>query len=396
MTYVGRPTGKIFVGLRIAVASWLALAAVTTSAAAEGPSFAERSEREQQLQGIGTEIDRLQRELDQLRGRERGVLGRIERLSGELQLREAQFREVSLQLESVGEEVQARGARLTELERQQGQRHRYLTFRLRQLYRAGPAVAVRQFVGGDGADRYWDGLRYASLLSDRDARLIEEYRQSGLRIGAEQQRLGERERELLDLQGRLEQSRSELEAARAQQGRALASIREDQRLRQGALEELQTAAQALGELVDDLAVGPPPTLDINRFRGLLDWPAEGRLSAGYGTMTHPRFRTRVPHPGWDIDGRAGAEIRSVFDGRVVFASWMRGYGLTGIIDHGNGVVSVYAHASVLLVEPGQSVLRNEVVGRIGETGSLRGPFLYFEMRVDGRPVDPRDWLRPAS
>jgi septal ring factor EnvC (AmiA/AmiB activator) len=72
---------------------------------------------------------------------------------------------------------------------------------------------------------------------------------------------------------------------------------------------------------------------------------------------------------------------------------MRGYGLTAIVDHGGGLLSIYAHASVLLVESGESCSRGQVLGKIGDSGSLRGPYLYFELRVDGKPTDPAPWLR---
>jgi septal ring factor EnvC (AmiA/AmiB activator) len=111
-------------------------------------------------------------------------------------------------------------------------------------------------------------------------------------------------------------------------------------------------------------------------------------------MVHPRFRTEVPHPGLDIEADAGVDFRAAFDGTVRFASWLRGYGLTVIVDHGQEVLSIYAHASVLLVEKGQHVKRGQVLGKVGDTGSLRGPYLYFEIRERGRPVDPATWLRP--
>ena len=83
----------------------------------------------------------------------------------------------------------------------------------------------------------------------------------------------------------------------------------------------------------------------------------------------------------------------MFDGLVIFASWLRGYGLTAIVDHGEGVASISAHASVLFVEKGQQVLEGQVLGHVGDTGSIRGPYLYFELREAGRPVDPGPWLR---
>jgi septal ring factor EnvC (AmiA/AmiB activator) len=102
----------------------------------------------------------------------------------------------------------------------------------------------------------------------------------------------------------------------------------------------------------------------------------------------------VPHPGLDIEAREGEPFRSVFEGEVVYASWLRGYGLTAIVDHGSGVMSIYAHASVLVVEEGSRVVTGERLGLVGETGSLAGPFLYFELRRDGKPIDPVPWLRP--
>jgi septal ring factor EnvC (AmiA/AmiB activator) len=102
----------------------------------------------------------------------------------------------------------------------------------------------------------------------------------------------------------------------------------------------------------------------------------------------------VPHPGLDIDAEFGTIIRTIFDGQVVFASWMRGYGLTAIVDHGGGLLSVYAHASVLMIEPGEKLMRGQRIGAIGDTGSLRGPYLYFEIRENGTPTDPGGWLRP--
>ena len=81
------------------------------------------------------------------------------------------------------------------------------------------------------------------------------------------------------------------------------------------------------------------------------------------------------------------------DGVVVFSQWFRGYGLTIIVDHGGTWLSVYSHASALLAEKGEHVRRGQKIAVVGDSGSLRGPYLYFEIRKDGRPVDPDGWLR---
>jgi murein DD-endopeptidase MepM/ murein hydrolase activator NlpD len=132
---------------------------------------------------------------------------------------------------------------------------------------------------------------------------------------------------------------------------------------------------------------------VKAFRGLLDWPAEGSVTAGFGPMVHPRFKTTVPHPGLDIDAPEGSPFRAVFDGKVAYAAALHGYGLTVVVDHGQGVASVYAHAGVLEVAVGDAVARGQELGRVGDSGSLRGPYLYFELREGGKPCDPRGWLR---
>jgi septal ring factor EnvC (AmiA/AmiB activator) len=98
----------------------------------------------------------------------------------------------------------------------------------------------------------------------------------------------------------------------------------------------------------------------------------------------------------DIEAEQGEPITGIFDGTVVYASWLRGYGLTVILDHGEGLVSIYSHASVLLVEKDEQVLRGQVIGQVGDTGSLKGPFLYLEIRENGRAVDPAPWFRSEA
>jgi len=346
------------VGRIVLAVAWLAAAALAT---------AQQGGHDQRLRAMREEIRRLEAELDQLRRRESGVLGELERLDAELRLREAELGEVSLRLEGTRAAVDQRTDRLDRLELAQSERRSYLAFRLREIYKAGPDQALRVLIGGDELDRYWSGLRYASFLSERDGKVLQAYRRDTRRF--EQER-----RTLLDEQAQLETSRDDLSvarrrlaASRRQRSVLLDRIRRDAATRETALGELRTASSELTHLVDSLAPVAATALDVSKFRGLLDWPADGPVSSGFGTSIHPRFKTRVPHPGLDIDAEFGSGIRNVFDGRVVFGSWMRGYGLTAIVDHGGGLLSVYAHASALLVEAGQEVVRGQKIGTVGDT-----------------------------
>jgi len=356
-------------------------------------AYAQES-REARLQALRSEISRLAQELTRLEREEGGVLGELERLSAELSLGQTRLREVTLRAEAIGERVAGHQRTLDDLIRSQQERQRYLAFRLRQMYKGGSRQSLRRWLGEQNREAYWGGLRYAAFLSARDHAVLSQYHNDEKRVARERAAL-------LDEQEALEATRREtaaanrvLDAGRRRQGRLLDEIRTDTARREGALVELRTASSGLAALIEGLDPSITETsLDMTKFQGLLDWPAEGELRSGFGSVIHPRFKTEVPHPGIDIRAASGSPIRSVFGGEVVFSGWIRGYGLTTIVDHGRGLHSVYSHAAVTWVEPGEAVRRGQRLGIVGETGSFSGPSLYFELRLNGRAVNPEDWLR---
>ncbi len=350
-------------------------------------------DRETRLRGMERHIERLQGELERLQTREQGVLGQLSRIDAEIALREAQLEDTAIRLEELGEEIEAREAIAVGIETMQAGREAYLSFRLREMYKQGPGNSFRRSLITGEVEEFLEGLRYASYLSERDARVIREYRVDAERLRGEQAVLiGERERQQA-IRNEAERARNRLVAGRRERTGFLTRLRKDSDVRKSALGELEEAAGELTDLVDDLATGAVAGVDMHTFRGLLDLPVEGRISERFGQIVHPRFKTRVPHPGLDIEADQGRRITGIFDGTVVYAAWLRGYGLTAILDHGSGLVSIYSHASVLLVEKGEKVLRGQVIGQVGETGSLKGPFLYFELRENGRAIDPAPWFR---
>jgi septal ring factor EnvC (AmiA/AmiB activator) len=115
---------------------------------------------------------------------------------------------------------------------------------------------------------------------------------------------------------------------------------------------------------------------------------------GFGRVVNPRFNTVTVQKGVDIRAPAGAEVRAIAPGRVAHAGWFRGYGNLVIVDHGDGFHSLVAHLASMNTAMGEEVEAGTLLGTVGDSGSLKGPYLYFELREGGRPVDPGAWLRP--
>jgi septal ring factor EnvC (AmiA/AmiB activator) len=363
---------------------------VAASLALEPPGDP-RSKRLDALQG---EMRRLQQEMDGLAAKERTLLGDVARMDAELALRRAQLEDVSLRRKETEDRLAGSERALAVLASDRARRAPRLAARLREVYKRGPVEPLARLVGPLGATDGLDGLRYATFLSHRDASQLAAWRTTSGRISDERATLSAEHTQLAALESESARRASALSAGRDARASLLARIRGDREQHAQAYGELEEAARQLGKLVLSFEDrGGPVALDIRKFKGLLDWPAAGPVSARFGTIIHPKFRTEVPHPGVDIDAPEGETFRAVFDGRVAYAAPLTGYGLTLVVDHGHGIMSIYAHAQILTVAAGDDVTRGQEVGRVGETGSLRGPYLYFELRDGGHPIDPAAWIR---
>ncbi|NOK02044.1 peptidoglycan DD-metalloendopeptidase family protein [Myxococcus xanthus] len=161
-----------------------------------------------------------------------------------------------------------------------------------------------------------------------------------------------------------------------------------------AVRELEQADAELTRMVQDLKE-LPATSGFGALRGRLPRPVSGIVEVGFGKVVNPRFNTVTVQKGLDIRAAAGTPVRAVAEGTVAYAGALRGYGNLLILDHGDGYHTLMAHLSSITPELGGMVLPGDVVGEVGDTGSLKGAYLYFEVRKGGQAVDPALWLAPG-
>ena len=128
------------------------------------------------------------------------------------------------------------------------------------------------------------------------------------------------------------------------------------------------------------------------LKGRLPWPTPGLIEVAFGKVVNPRFNTVLWQKGLDLRAAPGAPVKAVAKGRVVYADWLKGYGNLVILDHGEGYHTLHAHLGQVAVANGGTLEEGDVLGEVGDTGSLKGPYLYFELRHRGSPLDPAKWL----
>jgi septal ring factor EnvC (AmiA/AmiB activator) len=151
--------------------------------------------------------------------------------------------------------------------------------------------------------------------------------------------------------------------------------------------ELEEILSAVEEAVADMTLPSNYQPFLSR-KGKLGWPLKGRVAHSYGSQRSGELRWE----GWLISASAGTAVNAVHNGRIVFSNYLRGFGLLAIVDHGDGYMTLYAHNQELLKDTGDWVQSNELVARAGDTGGLSKPALYFEIRSQGKPADPKVWL----
>jgi septal ring factor EnvC (AmiA/AmiB activator) len=395
---------------RLALAAVLAVLAATPAAAQprrDDPLQAEQRKLQQTQKQLKEEKERVAA----ARARERSLLAELEEIDRGLVAKQREVVKLEARIKKAQSDVTLFRGEISKLERQRGGQVQALAGRLRAMYRVhaqGGAVPV--ILSGDDPVRRAAAVRHLASLAALDARLIQEYRGTSERLADRKSREEAQQRELAGLHEEAKREQAEVDREAAKRRTLLAKVRDERAYHERMVGELTEASHRLEAFIRDLQakqrrlakVPPPkggiepPAVGFGNLRGRLPWPTEGRIVTGFGAQVHPRFGTRTFRNGVDIEAAVGREVAAVHAGHVVYTGWFKGYGNLIILDHGNGYYTLYAHVAEIEAKEGEDVKAGQRIGTVGDTGSLAGPRLYFEVRYQGKPQDPEHWLRQGG
>lgn len=351
-------------------------------------------------------LARLQQAIEERRARvaafeaeQRGLLDALEAADRAVAALEDETTRNEGEVAAAEDAERAAAARLPALEERLARTRQAMAGRVVALYKTGELGPAQLLFASQSLRELLERVRALSLLLEHDRLLVARARVEQADLDAARREAiasGERAaRALEDLARR----RSELATERGEKQRLLARVRGDRAREGAALAELEEAARALEETLAELGEAPAPLPALPEgpafasLRGRLPPPVEAPIVRGYGRQVDAQFLTQIFHKGVDFGAEQGAEVRAVAAGVVRFAGWFRGYGRMVILDHGERFFTVHGHLDELHVELGEAVEAGRTLGTVGDTGSLTGPRLYFEVREGGQAVDPRSWLR---
>lgn len=402
---------RILPGL-LAVFFVAGLAGAQGQARREGPDL---GDSERALQQKQRQLKEERAKVAQAKKREASILAELEETEKQIGEKRRQVAVLDNRVKRAQADVTGLQGEIGRLEVQRAGQEESLGRRLRLLYKLQSQGGVLPLVlSGDDPLAQAIRLRHLTTLATVDARSIREYRSTSEGLADRKVRVEARRVELASLRSQADEERAEADREAAKRRALLAKVRDERASHERLVGELSDATRRLEAFIRDLQAkqraavarpspsrpGPAPRESsgpgLAAVRGRLAWPADGKVVAEYGAQVHPRFGTKTFRNGIDIEVAEGTDIKAVYPGHVVYTGWFRGYGNLIIVDHGGEYYTLYAHAADIKVNEGDEVKQGQSIGTVGDTGSLQGPRLYFEVRHQGKPQDPAQWLRPKG
>lgn len=373
---------------------WVAWCLVAVLAAGAVSATAPQRVAASQLDGLQRELERLEKEMEELLGRlnstkkqEGQVLADLGQIENQLQRTQARLRALEDEIAYLQSLIRKAEIELADAEERLAERQEYLGQRIRAVYETGTVGYLQVLLGSTSFSDFLNRFDLLRQLMAKDRELMIEVREERQQIAERKADLEQKRLQAVNLRDQASVQKASIEYQQSVKERYLAAVREDRKLYERALDELEETSRKLEEEIRKLAPwGVRP-------KGPLAWPTScTRITSYYGMRYHPILRTYRQHTGIDIGAPMGARINSAEWGIVRQAGWNGGYGNTIMIDHGGGLWTLYAHLSSIRVSVGQTVARGELIGLVGSTGLSTGPHLHFEVRDNGSPVNPLNWL----
>ncbi len=359
------------------------------------PLKRERIKKEKRLEDVKRRISEEKKGIKAVSEKEARLLTELDTASKNLSAKRAVLRKAEARTEALKRMIDKVSSNLRAVDKRLSGTSRLLSKRVRAMYKLQRAGAVNAAFSLDSEHQTARLERYLSAVVEYDRRLIEEGGRSINELKSEKARLGSMHKEMAVLTASVFTAKEEAEALKKTRLKALSRIKNEKDARMKLLAELEDASRELTEFLKTLETeeqGPTDSTGFASMKGRLDMPVDGRVVSNYGKVKHPRFNTVTFNNGVVIGAKAGEPVKNIYDGKVAYAGWLKGYGLVMILDHGSGFYTLFAYLQETLKEKGALVKKGEPIAAVGDTGPEGATGLYFELRERGVPRDPVPWF----
>lgn len=368
-------------------------------ACSSAPGFAQKQEDMTKLQ---KDIEALQAELKEVQGERSSLQKAVEKSETQINDLQKKADKIKQEMQQQNQQLQEMNNKRSSLERQQQQQKAQLAEQVRASYKLGQTSEVKVLLNQESPDALARMMKYHSYFMAAQNAKLDSYRATIAEIDQLTPQIQQKADQLAQLQSEFDGQRDQLKKIHGQRQAALAKANANLKDKQQELKQLQRDRDRLQALMNRVtrsvagaakspAYVPLPSAGakFTSRKGRLPWPTQGTMTHRFGSA---RIAGQMNWSGAYISAPQGTPVVAVHYGRVVFADYFGGHGLLIIVDHGEGYMSLYAHNQVLLKKAGELVKAGEAIAKVGSSGGQADNGLYFEIRYQGKPVNPDSWL----
>lgn len=359
---------------------------------------------------LTNQLDQIQQQVNDQNTKKVDAETVISSVSEQLRQIEEQLRQASAELGviqqqrvAVENDITINERQLQEAQKRLEGREAVFYKRVRDIYINGRLSYLDVVIGSKDFNDFANRLEVLRRIINSDINLINEIKKERADIEVRKQQLEANRVKLVEIEKAVIAKQSEIEQKKAERNEVLQRAQNDRATAMQAIEELNASSAQVTALLKErqaaraaaaaaAAAEQAQSYTWVQGSGQLGWPASGEITSPFGYRTHPIWGTTIYHAGIDIGVDEGVPVHAADGGTVVWSGWMGGYGYAVVIDHGNGLSTLYGHNSELVVSEGEAVGKGQVIAYAGSTGNSTGPHVHFEVRVNGDPVDPMGYL----
>ena len=349
-------------------------------------------EWQNQLQNKNKQKEQIETELDQSKKDLEQVQAELNALEQKIYKAEGEIRSLTVELNETKEEIQKGLEELEQLKKDIEKQNDDLNARLRSMYKNGDVGMLSVVFGSSSMSDVMTNMDMVQRIYNADAELLASIQDQYDLVDAQNQKLEALKEQLEVQQAAVEEKKAALEADRQEVAAKKKEVQANTDSLAKQYEAVKKEADAISETIKVLQ-----SQNTQYIGGAMCWPSQAstRITSPFGWRYLSLLGGRNYHTGVDIGAAGGTNILAANSGKVIKAGWNNSYGYMVMVDHGGGIVTLYAHSSKLLVKTGDVVTRGQAIALIGSTGMSTGNHLHFEVRVNGKYQNPLNYITPS-
>ena len=360
------------------------------------------------IQSLKDEIETTKKRINSENKKEKSSVRKVSNLSEEIGLLQKLVKELVKEEKLLMTDISRMERKINESENNLEELRKLYAKRLAMMYKKGQISNLERVLSSTSWRQAIYRSKYLKIISKIDRETHDTIRSLLIEVGKQKLALESALRKKRYLKREREKTLSQVRSKKKKEQRELTRIRKSQKELKNYLSEKQVGMNQLEVIIkkirEDIArlereerirkqQMALSSKEFPKLKGQISWPAEGRVAAKFGRQWNPKLKTTTENPGIDIKGKPGSEIRSVLGGVVTTITFIRGYGTTIIIDHGSGFYTVYSHVTNVETNVDSQVNSGDVIAYMGDSGSINGSQLHFEIWGEGKKLNPENWLK---